>query len=208
MQPFLVLYHPAVIWAILLFSFPVLWLVAFKLLIAQIFVAPPYSLDTAQLGYMSAGAVVGGTLGSLLCAILSDPMIELFARKNGGLYEPEYRLFLVGLALVLTIAAYFPFGFMIRDGVSAVAVSTMYGIATAAGQICMAAVGAYIVDAYRYVAVEVFVVTMVIKNFLFFGFSCKPGNLPTNQTPGANDPLTFPWVIAQFSSMIGLLAGA
>lgn len=176
-QPFLILWNPVAVWAVVLFAFPVFWLVAFNLLIAQIFSAPPYLLNTAELGYMSAGAVVGGILSSMLCAAVSDPMIEFFARRNGGIYEPEFRLFLIIPALILTIVAYFPFGYMIRDGKSPAAISTMYGVATAAGQTCMAVVGAYAVDGYRDISVEIFVLTMIIKNFLFYGFSCKPGYL-------------------------------
>lgn len=180
----MVLWNPVVVWAILLFAFPALWLVGFNLLIAQIFASPPYLLGTAELGYMSAGAVVGGVLGSLICGSVSDPLIKFLARRNGGVYEPEFRLFLVVLALVLTIVAYFPFGFMIRDGRSAVAISAMYGVATTAGQTCMTVVGSYIIDAYRDITVEVFVATMVLKNFLFFGFSCK-FRLPARILSGA-----------------------
>lgn len=160
-------------WAVLLFSFPVVWLVSFNLLIAQIFAGPPYLLNTAQLGYMSAGTVIGGVLATCLCAAVSDPIIKFCARKNGGVHEPEFRLLLSPLALVLTIVAYFPFGYMIRDGKSPVAIAAVYGIATASAQVCMAVVGSYVIDAYRDISVEVFMSTMIAKNILFYGFSCK-----------------------------------
>ena len=150
-----------------------IWLVAFNLLIAQIFAGPPYLLNTAELGYMSAGTVVGGVLTSVFCGTVSDPIIKFFARRNGGVYEPEYRLMLTPLALILTLAAYFPFGYMIKDGKSPVAISAMYGIATASAQVCMAVVGGYVVDAYPDINVEVLILTVIVKNFLFYGFSCK-----------------------------------
>lgn len=173
LQPFLVIWNPAVIWTVLLFAFPAIWLVAFNLLIAQIFAGPPYLLTTAQLGYMSAGTVIGALVSAVACGAVSDPIVQFFARKNGGIHEPEHRLFLIVFALIFTAVAYFPFGFMIRDGRSPVAIATMFGIAAASAQVCMSAAGGYIIDAYRDISVEVFVLTVVIKNFLFYGFSCE-----------------------------------
>jgi hypothetical protein len=62
-RPFFILLNPAVLWSVISIAIPTLWLVGFSFVIAQIFSAPPYLLNTQQLGYLSAGPVVGGTLG-------------------------------------------------------------------------------------------------------------------------------------------------
>ncbi|KAK3341936.1 hypothetical protein B0T25DRAFT_574255 [Lasiosphaeria hispida] len=49
--------------------------------------------------------------------------------------------------------------------------AALWGIATASLRFVMMAVGTYCADAYRASSVEIFIATMVIKNFLFFGFS-------------------------------------
>ncbi|KAK3312729.1 major facilitator superfamily domain-containing protein [Apodospora peruviana] len=171
-DPVLILANPAVIWAVLLMSFPTLWVIGINLLIAQIFSGPPFQLTTTQLGYMSAGPTVGGSLGSVFAGLMSDPLIKYMSRKNGGVYEPEFRLLLIVPAVVLSAIAYFLFGhFVIEPGVSPVAMATLWGLATASLQFVMMAVGTYCVDAYRASSVEIFISTMVIKNFLFFGFT-------------------------------------
>ncbi|POR32388.1 hypothetical protein TPAR_07403 [Tolypocladium paradoxum] len=169
--PFTIMYNPVVIWAIILMSFPTLWLVAINLLTAQIFMAPPFLLNTTELGYFSAGPTVGGFLGALIAGLISDPMIKYFSRRNRGVYEPEFRLFLIVPAFVLSAIAYFLFGYLIEQGKSPVAMAALWGIATASLQFIMMAIGTYCVDAYREISVEIFIATMIVKNFLFWGFS-------------------------------------
>lgn len=173
LDPFIVLANPAVMWAVLLMAFPTLWVVGINLLVAQIFSAPPYSLGTAELGYMSAGPAVGGLLGSIASGALSDPIIGWASRSNKGIYEPEFRLILIIPALITSAIAYFPFGYLAETGTGPVAMSVLWGIAVASVQFIMTAVGAYIVDSYNDASVEIFIATMVFKNFLFFGFTCK-----------------------------------
>ncbi|KAB5580385.1 major facilitator superfamily domain-containing protein [Coniochaeta sp. 2T2.1] len=171
LDPITVCANPAVIWGICLMSFPTLWIVAINLLIAQIFAAPPFLLTTTELGYMSAGPAIGGTLGSLVAGACSDPLIKLLSRKNNGIYEPEFRLLMIIPAVILSTLSYFLFGSLIEQGKSPVAMATLWGTATASLQFMMMAVGTYCVDAYRSSSVEIFIATMVAKNFLFFGFS-------------------------------------
>lgn len=172
-DPFIVLANPAVMWAVLLIAFPTLWLVAINLLIAQVFSAPPYLLSTAELGYMSGGPAVGGLFGALAAGATSDPLIEWASRRNKGTYEPEFRLMIVVPALITAAIAYLPFGYLIEAGKGPVVMSTLWGIGSASLQFIMTAAGTYVVDSYRDINVEIFIATMVVKNFLFFGFSCK-----------------------------------
>lgn len=171
--PIVIMYNPVVIWAVILMGFPTIWLVAINLLTAQIFTAPPFLLNTTQLGYFSAGPTVGGFLGALIAGLISDPMIKYFSRRNQGIYEPEFRLFLIVPAFVLSAISYFLFGYLIEQGKSPVAMSSLWGIATASLQFIMMAIGTYCVDAYRAISVEIFIATMITKNFLLWGFSCK-----------------------------------
>lgn len=172
-DPLIVLGNPAVIWAVLLMSFPTLWVVGINLMIAQNFSAPPYLLDTSKLRYMSAGPSVGGFLGSIFAGVMSDPIIEWASRRNKGTYEPEFRLILIIPALIISAVAYFLFGYLAETGTGPVVMATLWGIAIASCQFIMTAVGTYITDSYHDKSVEIVITTMVIKNFLFFAFTCK-----------------------------------
>jgi hypothetical protein len=179
-RPFAVLINPAVIWAVLTLAFPVLWVVAISFVIAQIFAPPPYLLTTTQLGYLSAGPLVGGTLGCLLCGFISDPIAKWVTRKNNGVYEPEFRLLLQLGTVVFSVIGYFLFGNLIGEGKSPAGMSAVWGVIIVTVQFVAITVGTYMVDAYRDLSVEIFIISMIFKNFLFFGFSCKFSSTPHN----------------------------
>ncbi|KAK5243660.1 hypothetical protein LTS06_010633 [Exophiala xenobiotica] len=170
-RPFIVLLNPAAIWAVLTMAFTTLWYVVISFVVAQVFASPPYLLDSAHVGYLSAGPVVGGTLGCIVCALISDPIIRWLARKNDGVYEPEFRLVLIIGVLVPSAIGFFLFGNLAGEGKSPTSVSVAWGVAVVAPQFMSVVVGTYIVDAYRSLAQEIFIIAMVLKNFLFFGFS-------------------------------------
>lgn len=88
--------------------------------VAQIFTAPPYSLDAVDIGYMSAGPVIGGTLGSIVCGLVSDPV----ARALG----------------------WFLFGNLVVAGTSPSVVAVVWAITTISRQFGMTTIGAYILD--------------------------------------------------------------
>lgn len=153
-------------------SFPTLWLVGINILVGEIFAGSPYFLTTAELGYMSAGPTVGGFIGAMVAGAMSDPIIRYLSDRNNGIFEPEFRLLLAIPATIMSTIGYFLFGSLIEDGKSPVGAATLWGLSTASLQFVMIVVGSYCVDAYRDISIEIFIVTMVVKNFIFFGFSC------------------------------------
>lgn len=179
-KPFLVLIHPAVTWATIFLAVTTAWYVVVSYVIAQIFAGPPYNLTAAEIGYMSAGPTVGATLASVVNGLISDPIARALARKNHGMYEPEFRLVLIVPMLVTCALGWFLFGNLIEMGKSAPVVSVVWALSSASMQFCLGAVGTYMVDAYPTISTEAFIIGMVVKNFLFFGLSCEywPSNCP------------------------------
>lgn len=159
-KPFAVLVNPAIIWAVIMLAFPILWLVGISLVNAQIFFAPSYLLTTARLGYLSAGPVIGGVIACVLCGWLSDFVAKTMSRRNNGIYEPEFRLLLIaGLALVSAIG-YFLFGNLITEGTSVVGIVAIFALTSAGPQFAAVNVGTYIVDAFRDISTPVFIITV------------------------------------------------
>jgi hypothetical protein len=176
LRPFIILANPAVIWSTLFLSITTAWFVVISFVIAQIFSAPPYLLDSAQIGYMSAGPCIGGIVGSVVCGLMSDRLAIGLAKRNKGVYEPEFRLILLLPFLVTASIGFFCFGNLVEQGYSPVVMAVIWAIALASQQFMSVAVGTYVIDAYRDISVEVFIIGMVVKNFLFFGLSCESQN--------------------------------
>jgi MFS family permease len=130
-------------------------LIGFTVLIgvclAAIFLGPPLWFHEKETGYMYTGAFIGAILGFLLTGLLTDWSANLLTRWNNGVYEPEFRLFLVLPQLVLGGAGLYGFGWTASD-------TTRYGwfwpdfffALVVMGMVCGAVSSAlYIVDAHR-----------------------------------------------------------
>ncbi|KAM4066172.1 major facilitator superfamily protein [Hirsutella rhossiliensis] len=70
----------------------------------------PYNFNPAQIGFMSAGPLIGSVLGSLYGGPLVDWAIVRFARRNRGIFEPEMRLWLIPLPALAMSAGLAIFG--------------------------------------------------------------------------------------------------
>lgn len=187
--PFVVLANPAILWAVLAIAFAQLWIVTIAFITAQLFSPPPFLLNTEQLGFITAGPTVGGIIGCLLCGALSDPIVKFLSKRNNGIYEPEFRLVISAFVLVLSVPGLFLFGAMASEMKPPVVLAVLWGwifvsirthssrttlIFNKVGtQFTANSLSGYLVDAYRDQSVEIFIISMTIKNFLFFGFSCK-----------------------------------
>lgn len=168
--PFAVCTNLAVLWVVIVTGGLTAFFVAQSYDMAQIFMAPPYLLSAAGVGYLSLGPFLGGLLGSIFLGATLDPLIKWCAKKNNGIYEPEYRL-LGMIPSLLTGVGLFAFGYMCENHFSYYATATLHGV-DLFGIVCAAiASSAYAIDAYRDMSSEIFIAGMVFKNFLFYGFS-------------------------------------
>ncbi|KAF5696297.1 major facilitator superfamily transporter, partial [Fusarium mundagurra] len=93
MMPFYVITLPHVMFTALQFASGICWLVVFMQVISIIFAAPPYNFSTAGIGYMSLGPFVGNLFGSIYGGPLADWTCVRLAKRNGGVFEPEMRLY-------------------------------------------------------------------------------------------------------------------
>ncbi|OBT71597.1 hypothetical protein VF21_09531 [Pseudogymnoascus sp. 05NY08] len=182
-KPFLILVNPAVIWSTLLLSISTAWIVVISFVSAQIFSYPPYNLDPTNLGYLNGGNVVGGVLGCVAAGALSDPLATWLSKKNKGIYEPEFRLPLLIPWMAFTAISFFLLGWMCESGSSPVAVAAIQGIGLVGFQFLSVSLSTYMIDAYRSISVEVFIIGMVTKNFVFFGLSFGVNNWVTAWGP-------------------------
>lgn len=86
------------------------WLVVLSSMTSVIFSAPPYNFDPAAVGYMFGGPCVGTVFGTLYGGYFADKMIVWLARRNGGVFEAEMRLYLYPLPAVFGAAGLIMFG--------------------------------------------------------------------------------------------------
>lgn len=168
--PFAVCLNLAVVWVVIIAGFLFSTVVAQAYVMAQIFSAPPYLLTASGVGYLSLGPFLGGIIGSVFLGLTIDPMIRWASKRNNGVYEPEYRL-LGMIPSLVTGAGLMAFGIMVEKGMSYYATATVHAIAMFGTTSAAIASAAYALDAYRDMSNEIFIMSMMIKNFLFYGYS-------------------------------------
>lgn len=113
---------------------------------------PPYNFDAASIGLMSLPAFIGTTLGTLVAGPLSDWWILYYARKNGGIYEPEMRLWVMIPFIPFVPAGAFMFGFGLADGSSWLLVAFGYAFCNFGTAPISSIALTYITDSYTEVS--------------------------------------------------------
>lgn len=56
---------------------------------------PPYNFNATAIGLMTLAPFIGTTIGSMITGPLSDRLVLWLAKRNGGLFEPEMRLWIL-----------------------------------------------------------------------------------------------------------------
>ncbi|KAG4443682.1 hypothetical protein IFR05_000868 [Cadophora sp. M221] len=171
-SPIALLRHPVAVWSCLM------WTVTFSLIIiqgstaTQIFGAPPYNLDPATVGNLVGIApLIGAALGTLFGGYMCDFLVEFMAKKNNGIYEPEYRLLVLGFYLVTVIPGTFGLGMAIESEQSAIVCAVFLGIMNFAIGVGCTGIVSYSNDTLQHRAGENFGLTMIIKSAYAFGLS-------------------------------------
>ncbi|KAJ4301180.1 hypothetical protein N0V90_003270 [Kalmusia sp. IMI 367209] len=175
LRPFSLFLHPGILWACLIQGTLIGWTVMIGVVLAGIMMGPPLWFGEVETGYMYTGAFVGALLGFVLCGLLSDWSASFFTRLNHGVYEPEFRMFLVLPQLVLGCAGLYGFGWTSADAFKYSWFWPDFFFAIeVAGMVCGAVASAlYIVDAHRDMSVEGFTCLLVFKNIFSFALTFK-----------------------------------
>ena len=110
LRPFPLFFHPTIFWAMLIQGTLIGWTVFLGIILAAIMLGPPLFFNEVKTGYMYTGAFVGAIIGFIISGVFSDTIPKWLTRRNGGRYEPEFRLLLVIPQLVLGCAGLYGFG--------------------------------------------------------------------------------------------------
>ncbi|KAH6976463.1 major facilitator superfamily domain-containing protein [Ilyonectria sp. MPI-CAGE-AT-0026] len=170
LAPFLVCANLGALWTIIITGAVSSFYVAIAYVTAQLFGPPPYLLSPAGIGNLSLGPFIGGALGSILVGILMDPLILRLAKRNNGIYEPEFRLPLSVIGLLCGVGL-FGFGYLTKSQGNLYAIDFMWGLCLVGIAFIGGPCSAYAIDAFPGMSNEIFIANIMFKNFLFYGYS-------------------------------------
>lgn len=86
LRPFVVIASPVVLWATLLFTTCISWLVLISITLSQIFSAPPYNFSVSAVGATNVSSFVASVIGTLAAGPLIDGVVKLMSRRNRGIF--------------------------------------------------------------------------------------------------------------------------
>ncbi|KAF2842675.1 MFS general substrate transporter [Patellaria atrata CBS 101060] len=173
LRPFPLFFHPSILWACLIQGTLIGWTVMIGIVLAAIVIAPPLFFSEVETGYLYAGAFIGALVGFAIAGISADWIAVRCTRWNGGIYEPEFRMWLVLPQLVLGCAGLYGFG-ITSDKTGKygwIWPDFFFGMEVAGMVVGAVASALYIVDAHRDIAVEAFTCLIVFKNIFSFGLT-------------------------------------
>jgi hypothetical protein len=192
-EPLAIVIDPIVIWGSIMWSFTFTWTILLGAVASQIFTAPPYNMSTVAVGNLTGIApLIGSALGTVIGGFLCDRSSKLMAAKNGGIYEPEFRLPVMLPATLAMAAGAFGLGAATQYGLSTVVCGVFMAILNFAVGMGCTGIVAYTNDACGQRAGDCFGLAMVAKSafafglsFIFNDFVAKSGTLIFFSTFGA-----------------------
>ncbi|PYH34608.1 MFS transporter [Aspergillus neoniger CBS 115656] len=171
-EPFALVLDPIVLWACIMWSVIFTWTILLGAVTSQIFTAPPWSMSTVAVGNLTGIApLIGSALGTVMGGWACDLSSKLMASRNGGVYEPEYRLLVILPATMAMAAGSFGLGAATAQGLSAVVCGLFMGIVNFAVGMGCTGIVAYTNDVLGERAGEGFGLAMVAKSAFAFGLS-------------------------------------
>ncbi|KAH6675582.1 MFS transporter-like protein [Halenospora varia] len=173
LRPFPLFAHPGIMWACLIQGTMIGWTVFIGIILGAVFLGPPLFWDEVQTGYAYTGAFIGAIFGFIVAGVLSDWSAKFMTRKNGGIYEPEFRIVLVIPQLLFGCTGLYLFGVTASELINYSWVLPVFAFGLQVGGMVIGAVAAslYLVDAHRDIAIEAFTCTIIFKNFFSFGLT-------------------------------------
>jgi MFS family permease len=161
-SPFTLLQHPVIVWACAIWSVTFTWVIIQGAVATQIFAAPPYNLSPTQIGNLVGIApLIGSALGTVFGGWSCDFISKRLAIRNGGIYEPEFRLWVMVPFLLTTVVGSFGLGMAIHNGLSAIVCGVFLAIVNFAVGVGCTGIVTYSNDVCQHRAGEAFGITMV-----------------------------------------------
>ncbi|KAH6642143.1 major facilitator superfamily domain-containing protein [Boeremia exigua] len=167
-KPVPLIAYPAVLFSTVVYGTYFTWLLTISVLSVSIFSAPPYSLGPAQIGLTNLPLLVVGLIGSPLSGWAADAIAKFMARRNNGIFEPEFRLTLMLPAVIFATIGFLGFGISAQRGDSIYQLVAFMSVHSFSVPFASTASLTYVIDCHPKDANQAFVTINFTKAVLTF----------------------------------------
>jgi MFS family permease len=166
-RPFILFAYPSVLWSTVVYALSVGWLIVLSESVAHIFEGTEYYHFTAlQTGLIYISPFVGGLLGTAVAGKVSDIIVRYMTKRNGGIYEPEFRLVMAIPIALSTVIGLMAFGWSAEIGDSWIVPTIFFGLISFGCCLGSTTAITFCVDSYRQYAGEALVTLNFSKSML------------------------------------------
>ncbi|KAH6680060.1 MFS1 family protein [Plectosphaerella plurivora] len=170
-RPLILLAYPSVLWSTVIYSCSVGWLLLISNTMSMIFrTKDGYNFTVFQTGLLYISPFIGGILGTAIAGKVSDVVVKAMARRNGGVYEPEFRLIMAAPILFTTVIGLMGFGWSAQVGNHFMIPTVFFGIISFGCSLGSTTSITFCVDSYSQYAGEALVTLNFCKN-IFHGLA-------------------------------------
>ncbi|KAB8281341.1 major facilitator superfamily domain-containing protein [Yarrowia lipolytica] len=131
----------------------------------------PYNFPASRVGLCYLSPCVMVLVFSFYGGYISDKLRVLLARRNGGLSEPEHRLWILSAYLLLCPPALVLWGVGASNGIHWFPIVFGMGLVKGLGTLTSISAINYVVDSYRDMTSDSMVLVMLIRNTMSFCIS-------------------------------------
>lgn len=166
-RPFILFSYPAVLWSAAVYACSVGWLMVMSEVLAMIYRDPSsYNFTSLQTGLVYISPFIGGILGTGVAGKISDIIVQAMSRRNGGLYEPEFRLVMALPIMLSTCIGLIGFGWSSEERDHFIVPTMFFGILSFGCSLGSTTSITFCVDSFRQYAGEALVTLNFAKNIL------------------------------------------
>lgn len=165
-RPFILFAYPSVLWSAAIYACSVGWLIVISESVAIIYREGVYHFNALQTGLVYIAPFVGGILGTAVAGRVSDVIVKAMSRRNGGLYEPEFRLVMAAPIALTTVVGLMGFGWSASVADPWIVPTVLFGVVSFGCSLGSTTSITFCVDSYRQYAGEALVTLNFSKNIL------------------------------------------
>lgn len=167
-RPFILFAYPSILWSTLVYSLSIGWLIVISESVSTIYEnKASYNFTALQTGLIYVSPFIGGVLGTAVAGKVSDIIVRWMARRNGGIYEPEFRLVMAIPVAISTCIGLMGFGWSAQEKDQWIVPTVFFGIISFGCALGSTTSITFAVDSYRQYAGEALVTLNFSKSKSF-----------------------------------------
>lgn len=203
LRPFILFAYPAILWSTLVYSLSIGWLIVLSESVSSVYRnKDSYNFSPLGTGLVYISPFIGGILGTAVAGKVSDKIVRFMSRRNGGVYEPEFRLVMAIPVAISTCIGLMGFGWSAQERDKWIVPTIFFGVISFGCALGSTTAITFAVDSYRQYAGEALVTLNFSKSKYLMCPTTQFSQLQSIANP-TNRLRYFPWVgfLALFQSL-------